>query len=93
MSLKDKIQKKEDSNEKTKESWAALDEEKTSKSNIEKFPSCLPSVPPCVQENNQQKEADMNFMEEADVQDYPNTQDDQGHQNYIEVWFHTISNL
>jgi len=31
--------KEEDSNEKTTESWATLDEEKTSKSNIEGAPS------------------------------------------------------
>ena len=65
---------KEDSNEKTKESWATLDEEQTSKLEIEKVPSCLPLDPPCVQENNQQKEANLKVIEEKDIQDYPNQQ-------------------
>ena len=38
----------EDSKEKIKEPWATLDEEKTSKSEIER----APSHPPCIQENN-----------------------------------------
>ena len=44
---------KEDSKEEIKEPWAALDEEKRSKSEIEKAPSWLPSNPPCIQENNE----------------------------------------
>ena len=42
----------EDSKEKIKEPWAALDEKKTSKSEIERVPSWLPSNPPCIQEKN-----------------------------------------
>ena len=78
---------KQDSNEKTKESWVELEEEKTSKSDIGKVPSCLPLDPLYVQENNQQKEQGMHFMEEEDIQDDPDQQMDQGHQNYIEIWF------
>ena len=39
-------------NEKTTESWVALDEEQTSKSDVERAPSFLPSNPPCIQEKN-----------------------------------------
>ena len=60
------------SNENTKGSWATFDEEQTSKSKIEKAPSWLPSNPPCIQENNQQKEEDCNFVEEEDIQNDPN---------------------
>jgi len=42
----------EHTNEKIKEPWAALDEEQTLKSEIEKASSWLPSNPPCIQENN-----------------------------------------
>ena len=49
---------KEDSKEEIKEPWAALDEEKRSKSEIERVPSWLPSNLPCIQEKDQQKEED-----------------------------------
>jgi len=42
----------EESNENTKGSWVAFYEEQTSKSEIEKVPSWLPSNPQCVQEKN-----------------------------------------
>ena len=45
---------KEDSKDEIKEPWAALDEEKTSKSEIERVPSWLPSNLPCIQEKTQQ---------------------------------------
>jgi len=41
--IKGQHSKKEDSNEGTKESWVALHGKQTSKSKIEKVPSCLPS--------------------------------------------------
>jgi len=46
---------KEDSKENIKEPWVSLDEEKTSKSEIGRAFSWLPSNPPCIQEKNQQK--------------------------------------
>ena len=32
-------------------------------------------------------------MEEEDIQDDPNQQVDQGHHNYIEIWFQTVTKL
>lgn len=84
---------KEDSNEKTKESWFALDEDQTSELEIGKVPSCLPSDPLCVQDNNNKKDKELNFMEEEDIQDDPNQQVEQGHHNYIEIWFQAVTNL
>jgi len=46
---------KEDSKDKTKESWSPLDEEKKSKLEIEKSPSWLPPNSPCIQENNKKR--------------------------------------
>ncbi len=40
--------KEKDSNENKKGSWAAFDEDQTTKSEIDKAPSWLPSNPPCV---------------------------------------------
>ena len=54
----------EDSKEKIKEPWATFGEEKTSKSEIERATSWLPSNPPCIQEKNQQKEEDVKVMVE-----------------------------
>jgi len=45
----------EGAKEEIKAPWAALDEEKTSESEIERAPSWLPSNPPCSQEKNQRK--------------------------------------
>ena len=81
----------EDSNEKTKESWAALDEEKTSKLEIEKAPLWLSSNPPCIQENNQKKEEDFKVMVQEDMKKDPDKQSNQGHESYIEVWFQTVT--
>jgi len=63
----------EDSNEETKESWAALDREKTSESEIEEIPS---SDSLCVQNTNQQKEEDLNVMVEEETERDPNVQVD-----------------
>jgi hypothetical protein len=84
---------KEDSKEETKEPWAALDEEKRSKSEIERDPSWLPSNLPCTQEEGQQKEEDQKVMIEGDMKNDPNQQDDQGYQSYIEIWFHKVTKL
>ena len=54
----------EDSNKKNTEPWVAIDEEQTSKSEIERTPSWLPSNPPCIQKNNQQKEEYLKVMVE-----------------------------
>jgi len=67
---------KEDSKEGIKGPWAALDEENTSKSEIERAPSWLPSNPPCIQENNQQKEEDLKVMVEEDMKNDPDKQVD-----------------
>jgi len=72
----------EDSNENKKGSWDVFDEG-----------SWLPSNPPCVQESNHEKEEDLKVMEEEDIQDDPKNQVDQGHHNYIEIWFQTIIKL
>jgi len=85
--------KEEDSNKKTTKPWAAIDEEHTSKLEIERIPSWLPSNPPCIQENNQQKEEDLKLMVEEDMKNDPNQQVDQGRHNYIEIWFQTIIKL
>ena len=66
---------------------AAFDEESTSESDVENVSSCLPTFPPCVQEKNQQKEEYLNVIIEEDIQGDPTQQVDQGHQNYIEIWF------
>ena len=73
------------SNEKTKESWDALDQEKTSKLEIERAPLWLPSNPPCIQEKNQQKEEDLKVMVEEDMKNDLDKKENQGHQSYIEV--------
>ena len=86
-------QEEEYPNEEIKRSRAALDEEKKSKSDVEKVPSCLPAFPPCVQENNQQKEEDLNVIIEEDIQGDPTQQVDQGHHNYIDIWFQTVIKL
>lgn len=52
------------SSEEIKESGAEFDEEKTSESDIEKVPSCLPSYPPSFQEDNKKRKEDLNFMVE-----------------------------
>jgi len=70
----------EDSNEKTIESWATLDEEQTSKSKIKRAPSCI-------QEKNQQKGEYLKFMVEEDMRNDPDKQENQGHESYTEVWF------
>jgi len=62
----------EDSNEETKGLGAELEGEKASQSDIKGVTSCSPLDPLFVQENNQQKEENMNFMEEEDIQDDPN---------------------
>ena len=62
-------------------------EEHTSKSEIERTPSWLPSNPPCIQENNQQKMEDLKVMVEEDMKNDPDQQKDQWHHNYIEIWF------
>jgi len=67
---------KEDSKEEIKEPWGALDEEKRSKSEIERVPSWLSSNPPCTQEKDQQKEEDQKVMIEGDMKKDPNQQDD-----------------
>ena len=84
---------KEDSKEEIKEPWAALDEEKASKLEIERVPSWLPSNLPCIQEKDQQKEEDEKVMIEGDMKNDPNQQDDQGYQSYIEIWFQTVTKL
>ena len=66
----------EDSKEKIKEPCTAFDKEQKSKSENEKAPSWLSSNPPCVQENNQQKEKYLKVMKEEDIQDDPNQQMD-----------------
>ena len=83
----------EDSNENTTESWVALDEEKTSKLEIEKAPSWLPSNPTSIQEKNQQKEEDVKVMIEEDTKNDPDQKKDQGYQSYIETWFQTVTKL
>jgi len=83
----------EDSKEKIREPWVALDEEKASKSEIERVPSWLPSNPPCTQEKDQQKEEDQKVMIEGDMKNDPNQQEDQGYQSYIEIWFQTVTKL
>jgi len=84
---------KEDSKEEIKEPWAALDEEKRSKSEIEEASSWLPSNPPCIQEKYQQKEEDEKVMLEGDMKHDPDQQKNQGYQSYIEIWFQTITKL
>ena len=84
---------KEDSKENIKEPWAALDEEKASKSGIERVPSWLPSNLPCIQEKDQQKEEDEKVMVEGDMKHDPDQQKDQGYQSYIEIWFQTVTKL
>ena len=85
--------KEEDSNEKATESWAALDEGKTSKSEIERAPSWLPSNPPCIQEKNQQKDEDVKVMVEEYMKNDPDQKKDQGNHSYIEIWFQTVTKL
>ena len=84
---------KEDSKKEIKEPWVALDEEKTSKSEIQRVPSWLPSNLPCIQEKNQQKEDDVKVMIEEDMENDPDQQKDQGYQSYIEIWFQTVTKL
>jgi len=84
---------KQDSKEEIKEPWATLDEEKRSKSEIERVPSWLSSNPPCTQEKDQQKEEDQKVMIEGDMKNDPNQQDDQGYQSYIEIWFQKVTKL
>ena len=91
MPLKKNIQNKKIQVRRSKNQGLHFMNKKKSKSNIKKVPSCLPSFPPCVQENNKQKEEDLNFMEEEYI--YPNQQVDQEYHNYIEIWFETIINL
>ena len=55
------------SKEKIKEPWAAVNEEQTAKSEMVKAPSWLPSIPPYVQENTQQKEEYLKVMKEEDI--------------------------
>ena len=86
-------EEEEDPNEDIKRSRVALDEESTLESDVKKVSSCLPAFPPCVQENNQQKEEDLNIIIEEDIQDDPTQQVDQGHHNYIYIWFQTIIKL
>ena len=83
---------KEDSKEEIKEPWAALDEEKRSKSEIERDPSWLPSNLPCTQEEGQQKEEDQKVMIEGDMKNDPDQQKNQGYQSYIEIWFQKVTN-
>jgi len=40
-----------------------------------------------------EKIEDLKVMEEEDIQDDPNQQVDQGHHNYIEIWFQTVTKL
>ena len=84
---------KEDSKEKIKEPWFAIDQEHTSKLEIEKAPSWLPSKPPCIQEKNQQKEEDEKVMIEGDMKNDTDQQKDHGYQSYIETWFQTVTKL
>lgn len=84
---------KEGSKEEIKEPWAALDEEKRSKSKIEKASSWLPSNLPCIQEKDQQKKEDEKVMIEGDMKHDPDQQRDQGYQSYIETWFQTVTKL
>ena len=71
MSLKENIKKKKIP---MRRSRATLDEEQILESDVEKVPSCLPAFPPCVQENNQQKEEDLNVIIEEDIQGDPTQQ-------------------
>ena len=84
---------KEYSNDNTKESWVSLDKEQTYESENEKVPSCLPSYPPCVQENNHQKEKYLNVMVEEDMKNDPDKKVSQGNQSYIELWFQKINKM
>jgi len=84
---------KENSREEIKEPWAALDEEKASKSEIKRVPSWLPSNLPCIQEKDQQEEEDQKVMIEGDMKNDPNQQDDHGYQSYIEIWFQKVTKL
>ena len=72
--IEGKHQEEEDSNEEIKRSRAALDEEPTSESDVEKVSLCLPAFPPSIQDNNQQKEEDLNVMVEDDTKRDPNVQ-------------------
>jgi len=84
---------KEDSKERIKEPWAALDEEKRSELEIKKAPSWLLSNLPGIQEKDQQKEEDEKIMVEGDIKHDPDQQKDQGYQRYIEIWFQTVTKL
>jgi len=66
----------EDSKEKIKGPWAALDEEKASESKIERAPSLLPSNPLCIQEKDQQKEEDVKLMIEEGMKNDPDQKKD-----------------
>jgi len=83
----------EDSKEKIREPWAALDEEKVSKSEIERVPSWLPSNLPCIQEKDQKKEEDEEVIVESDMKHDPDQQKDQGYQSYIEIWSQKVTKL
>ena len=84
---------KEDSKEEIKEPWAALDEEKRPKSEIERDPSWLPSNLPCTQEEGQQNEEDQKVMIDGDMKNDPDQQKNQGYQSYIEIWFQTVTKM
>ena len=70
-----------------------IDEEQTSKLEIERTPSWLPSNSPCIQENNKQKEEYFKVMVEQDMKNNPDKQENQGNQSYIEVWFQKINKM
>lgn len=79
-SIKGQHGEKEDSRDKFKEPWDTINEEQTSKSEIDRIPSWLPSNPPCIQDKNQQNEEDLKVMVEEDMKNDLDKQENQGNQ-------------
>jgi hypothetical protein len=77
--------------EEIKQPWKTFDGEKTLEPEIEEFLPCLSSDPLCIQETNQQIVEDLHGMTKEDIQSGGNEQVNQGHHDYIELWFQHLS--
>ena len=70
-----------------KESCITFYGEQSLESKIEELFRCLPSYPLCVQWTNFQNLEDLNGIEKEDMKNKSDEKENQGNQNYIDLWF------
>jgi len=79
--------------EETNKPWKTFDEEQKDEPENEEFIPFLSQDPLGIQETNQQILKYLNDMMKEDIQRNVDEQENQGHHNYIQIWFHTTIKL